>query len=80
MPFSSRDFFCVYDNPNIIRELDRLPLTDKLFVIECALKSIRIEKEKSLKTAVDNLYDDYATNGELTFFAKLDKEPFYELY
>jgi hypothetical protein len=63
---------------NIIRELDRLPLTDKLLVIERALKSIRIEKEKSLKTAVDNLYDDYATNRELTVFTKLDKEPFYE--
>jgi hypothetical protein len=63
---------------NIIRELDRLPLTDKLLVIERALKSIRIEKEKSLKTAVDNLYDDYATNRELTIFTKLDKEPFYE--
>jgi hypothetical protein len=63
---------------NIIRELERLPLTDKLFVIERTLKSIRIEKEKSLKTAVDNLYDDYATNRELTVFTKLDKEPFYE--
>ncbi len=63
---------------NIIRELDRLPLTDKLFVIERTLKSIRTEKEKSLKAAVESLYDDYKNYKELTTFTKLDKEPFYE--
>ena len=63
---------------NIIRELERLPLTDKLFVIERTLKFIRTEKEKGLRTAVDNLYDDYKADKELTAFTKLDKEPFYE--
>lgn len=62
----------------IIRELDRLPLTDKLFIIARTLKSIRTEREKSLKTAVDTLYNDYKTDKELTAFTKLDKEPFYE--
>jgi hypothetical protein len=63
---------------NIIRELDRLPLTDKLFVIERTLKAIRTEKERSLKVAVDGLYDDYRTDKDLTAFTKIDKEPFYE--
>ncbi len=63
---------------NIIRELERLPLSDKLFVIERTLKSIRTEKERSLKAAVDNLYDDYKFDKELTVFTQLDKEPFYE--
>jgi hypothetical protein len=63
---------------NIIRELERLPLSDKLFVIERTLKSIRIEKERSLKAAVDNLYGDYKSDKELTVFTQLDKEPFYE--
>ncbi len=63
---------------NIIRELERLPLSDKLFVIERTLKSIRTEKERSLKAAVDNLYDDYKSDKELTVFTQLDKEPFYE--
>ena len=63
---------------NLIQELDRLPLTDKLLVIERTLKSIRTEKEKGLKVAVDNLYEDYKTDKELTAFSKLDKEPFYE--
>ena len=63
---------------NIIRELEMLPLTDKLFVIERTLKSIRTEKEKILKVAVDTLYDDYKSDKELTVFTQLDKEPFYE--
>lgn len=62
----------------IIKELERLPLTEKLFIIERTLKSIRTEKEKSMKVAVDSLYEDYATDKELTIFTKLDKEPFYE--
>jgi len=63
---------------NIIQELERLPLTEKLFVIERTLKSIRTEKERNMKIAVDNLYEDYAKDKELTIFTKLDKEPFYE--
>lgn len=62
----------------IIQELDRLPLKDKLLVIERTLRSIRIEREKNLKYAVDSLYDDYKTDKELTVFTLLDKEPFYE--
>jgi predicted metallopeptidase len=63
---------------NIIRELERLPVTDKLFVIERTLKSIRTEKGKGLKAAVDNLYEDYKLDKELTVFTQLDIEPFYE--
>lgn len=63
---------------NIIRELDKLPLTDKLLVIERTLKSIRTERQKSLKIAVDSLYDDYKEDKELTVFTQLDNEPFYE--
>lgn len=63
---------------NIIQALEKLPLTDKLFVIERTLKSIRTEKEKSLNTAVDTLQNEYSTNKDLTAFTVLDKEPFYE--
>ncbi len=44
---------------SIIRELEKLPLTDKLLVIERTLNTIRTERQKSLKSAVDSLYDDY---------------------
>lgn len=62
----------------ILLELERLPLTDKLLVIEQTIKSIRTEKEKSLKIAVDSLYNDYASVKDLVAFTQLDKEPFYE--
>ena len=63
---------------NIIQALEKLPLTEKLFIIERTLKSIRTEKEKSLKAAVDTLQNEYNTNKDLTAFTVLDKEPFYE--
>ena len=62
----------------IIRELERLPLNDKLLIIERTLRSIRTEKEKSLKLAVDQLYDDYRNDSELTAFTQLDSDSFYE--
>jgi hypothetical protein len=63
----------------ILRKLEKLPLTEKLLVIERTLKSIRTEKQKALKTAaVESLYDDYKNDKELTSFTQLDNEPFYE--
>jgi hypothetical protein len=63
---------------NIIQELDKLPLTDKLFVIKETLKRIRMEKEQLLNIAVELLYNDYKNDKELTAFTELDNEPFYE--
>ncbi|RYY10783.1 MAG: hypothetical protein EOO36_20025 [Cytophagaceae bacterium] len=54
-----------------MRELERLPLTDQLFVIERTLKSIRTDKERRLKAAVDSLYEDYKSDPELTAFTQL---------
>lgn len=62
----------------LIRELERLPLNDKLVVIEQTLKSIRLEKEKGLRDAAESLYDDYVSDTQLTEFTNLDNEPFYE--
>ncbi|RYX85133.1 hypothetical protein EON73_03010 [bacterium] len=61
----------------LIQELEMLPLTDRLFVIEQTLKSIRLKKN-NLKTAAEELYNDYKTDDELTLFTMLDSEPFYE--
>lgn len=66
---------------DIIKELDKLPLTDKLQVIEDTLKKIRLirmVKESNLKTAVNFLYNDYKNDKELTAFTALDNESFYE--
>ena len=62
----------------IIREINKLPLTEKLLLVEKTLKSIRQQKEHSLDNAVQVLYNDYKSDKELTVFTKLDAESFYE--
>lgn len=55
----------------IIKEIDKLPLPDKLLVIERTLIAIRTNKERSdLEYAAKMLADDYTTDKELTVFAK----------
>jgi hypothetical protein len=62
----------------IIREINKLPLTEKLLLVEKTLKAIRQEKENALENAVHSLYDEYKTNTELIAFTKLDAASFYE--
>ena len=63
---------------NIIAELEKLTLEDKLLVIEQTLKSIRQNKDDSFERGVEIMYEEYKTNPELTVFTHLDSEPFYE--
>jgi hypothetical protein len=62
----------------IIKEINKLPLTEKLLLVEKTLKNIRQQKEHSLDHAVKALYNDYKSNKELTIFTKLDTQSFYE--
>lgn len=62
----------------IIRELHKLSLTEKLFVLEQTIKDMRLQKENGLATAVEQLYSDYKTDESLIAFTVLDNEPFYE--
>ena len=65
----------------IIQEIEKMPLADKLMVMERTIQSIRGNKGNSLNSleqAVDTLYDDYKQDKELTAFTQLDMESFYE--
>ena len=63
----------------IIREIQRLPLLKRIYVIEKAIHSIRSQEDKNMmKKAADDLYDDYKTDNELTAFTNLDFVDFYE--
>ena len=62
----------------IIKEINKLPLTEKLLLVEKTLKGIRREKEHALDAAVHTLYKDYKSDKGLTVFTKLDAESFYE--
>lgn len=62
----------------IIEELEKLPLADKLLVIERTLKFIRQNTDDAIERGVQIMYDEYKTNAELTIFTQLDSELFYE--
>jgi hypothetical protein len=63
----------------IITEINKLPISQRLTLIELTIKKIREEeKKKRLSIAADELYDDYMNDPELTAFTILDQEDFYE--
>ena len=61
----------------IIKEISKLPLTDKLLLVERTLKAIRHEREHAMEHAVDSLYNDYKSDKELRAFTSLDAASFY---
>lgn len=63
----------------LMKTIKNLPLSKRFFVVEETLKSIkRDELKHELEHAVNELYDDYASDAELTAFTSLDLEDFYE--
>ena len=63
----------------IIKEIQRLPIQKRIFVIEKTIHSLRKEEDTNqLKKAADNLYSDYKSDKELIAFSNLDFDDFYE--
>jgi len=63
----------------LIREIEKLPITRRKVIIERALKSIRDREIKNqMEKAAEILRKDYETDKELTTFTSLDIEDFYE--
>ena len=63
----------------IISEINKLPVSQRLTLIELTIKNIRAEDRKQeLSVAAERLYDDYVNDPELTAFTSLDFEDFYE--
>jgi hypothetical protein len=63
----------------LIREIRKLPLSKRIYVIEKAIHSIREQEEKKqMEKAVDLLLNDYKNDKELVDFTNLDFEDFYE--
>jgi hypothetical protein len=64
---------------HLIEEIERLPLTQKIIIIEETLESIkRREITRQMEIVAELLCDDYNDNKELTAFSVLDGEDFYE--
>jgi transcriptional regulator CtsR len=64
----------------IIGEINKLSFSERISVIENALKSIRqeVKRKANMKNAAKLLLDDYLNDKELTAFTSLDFESFYE--
>ena len=63
----------------LIKEIQKLPLRKRIYVIERSMNLIRKQgDEDQMKKAADDLYEDYLTDKELTEFTNLDFENFYE--
>ena len=66
-------------NIELIREIQRLPLSEQFYIVEIILKTIKnVRTTEPLEAAAEALYDDYFNDKELTPFTSLDLEDFYE--
>jgi hypothetical protein len=73
----------------ILTEIGRLPIPDRLTLLEDALRVIRQDlqqtksasrqanRNRELAAAAQALFADYAAGGELTAFTALDSEDFH---
>jgi hypothetical protein len=63
----------------IIKEIQRLPIQKRIFVIEKTIHSLRKHEDTNqLKKAADSLCSDYKSDKELVAFTNLDFEDSYE--
>ena len=63
----------------ILDAVQTLPASQKMFIAEKIIGSLRKEKEKSrLRHAADMALSDYTNNKELTYLTQLDGENFIE--
>lgn len=64
---------------DLIREIQRLPISKRIYVVEKTIHSIRTQEDKNIMgKAANTLFSDYKNASELTVFTSLDFEDFYE--
>ena len=67
------------ETKQLFKEIKRLSVDQKMWLIEKTLKSIRKSNfERNMLIAAEKLTPDYNTDRELTVFTELDYENFYE--
>ena len=67
------------ETKEIINEIKKLSIRERLQIIETTVKTIQTDDEKEqMKKAANQLYDDYKNDAELTAFTDIDFEDFYE--
>jgi len=63
----------------IIRQIEQLPIDQRILIIEKTLKLIRErEIKEKMSKAVEELHEEYKTDKNLTAFTDIDCDSFYE--
>ena len=63
----------------LICKINLLPKTERWYVVEELLKTLReSERQSQLENAVNELQEEYGSNKELIAFTNIDFENFYE--
>ena len=63
----------------LLNEIQRLPVSRQMYIAEIIIKSVRKKESKNqMELAAEQLYNEYATNKELTVFTNIDFDNFYE--
>ena len=63
----------------LIKEIQRLPINERILIVERTLKSIRMnQSKKRMEKAANVLHADYRSDDELTAFTDIDFDDFYE--
>jgi hypothetical protein len=64
---------------DILKEIQRLPISKRIYLIEKAIRSIRKqENSQELEKAAEELHNLYESDKELTVLTDIDFEEFYE--
>lgn len=64
---------------DILKEIHQLPLNERLFIIERALKDLlQYNYLQQMTLAAEAMENEYKTNSDLTAFSNPDWEDFYE--
>ncbi|WP_056928550.1 hypothetical protein [Candidatus Symbiothrix dinenymphae] len=64
---------------DVLHEIYRLPISERMYIVERTIHSVRAEDSvHSLEKAVNLMADEYRTNKELTAFTHLDNADFHE--
>lgn len=64
---------------NLLQEIQQLSLDKKFYLVEEIIKFIKKEElNNQMDMAVNDLYEDYTNDKELTVFTSIDFENFYE--
>ena len=63
----------------ILKEIKKLPVSERMLIVEKVLKNIREAAiKKNMEEAADALFEDYKSDKELTAFSSIEFESFYE--